>query len=158
MHTGRDVVLERRVRPLVRYSPAEPIQHAVGVRTPCDRHGCRTDCIFEDQVPSDDPSDKFTHRRVRIGVGATSDRNHGREFGIAESRECAAHTCNHKREHNRRPGAVRNRGRSSNKQAGANDCANAQHHQISRTEGALERVFADFLRFAHQAIKGLSRE
>ena len=94
-----DVVLKRRVRPLVRYAQTEPIEHAIGVRAPGDCHCRRADRVFKDQVPANDPRGEFAHRCVRICVGAACDRNHRGELGVAQSGKSAADSRDNEREY-----------------------------------------------------------
>ena len=64
-------------------------------------HGDRHvgDGVFEDQVPADDPGEDLAQGRVGVGVGAAGDRNHRRQFGVAQRREAAGDR--HQQEGNR---------------------------------------------------------
>src|SRR5204863_2217518 len=102
------VMLERRMRPLVWNAHPEPLEHAIRVLAPSDRNRRRRDRVLEDQIPTDDPRDKLTHRRVGIGIGAAGDGNHRGEFRVAETRKGAADAGDDERKHNRRTGAISN--------------------------------------------------
>ena len=69
--------------------PAEPVEKIDEVRGEADADRHVANGVFEDQVPADDPRDELAHGRVGVGVRAASDRNHGREFGVAERGEGA---------------------------------------------------------------------
>ena len=149
---------EGRMRPLVWYSEAEPLEHAIEVFAPSDRHRGRADRIFEDQIPADDPRDEFTHRRVGIGIGAAGYWNQGSEFRVTKPGKGAADAGDDEGEHDRRTRAIGDRGRGSHKKTGADDRANAERQEVHRPERTLQAVFAHFLRFSHQFIERLSCE
>ena len=65
----------------------EVIENVVEVGRETHRDAHVGDCVLENQVPSDDPSENFAQGRVRIGVSAAGDRDHGREFCVAQRRE-----------------------------------------------------------------------
>src|SRR5258708_38134762 len=68
---------------------AEPIEKINQVRGKADAYGHVADGIFEDEVPTDDPGDKFAHGGVGVGVGAAGDGDHGGEFGVTDGSEAA---------------------------------------------------------------------
>ena len=68
---------------------AEPIEKIDQVRGKTDANGHVADGIFEDEVPTDDPGDKFAHGGVGVGVGAAGDGDHGGELGVADRSEAA---------------------------------------------------------------------
>ena len=84
------IMFERRMRPLIRHSHIEPAENAVGVLAPCCGNRGRGDGVFENEIPANDPRDKFTHRCVGVSIGATCNRNHRCEFRITETGKCAA--------------------------------------------------------------------
>ena len=143
-HVGAGPVQDfnRRVRPLVGDTHAEPLEHAVEVFAPRDRDRRRAHRVLEDEVPPDNPRDELAHRRVGIGIGASGDRNHRCELGVAESGERASDACDDERERHRRARAIRDRRRGSNEQARADDGADAERDQRHRAERALERPLA----------------
>ena len=69
--------------------PAEPVEQINEMRGEADADRHVADGIFEDEVPADDPRDELAHGRVGVGVGAACDRDHRRQFGIAERGEGA---------------------------------------------------------------------
>ena len=110
------VMFERRMRPLVRNSQPEPIEHAIGVLAPGDGDRRRGDGVFENQIPADDPRDQFAHGRVRVGVGAAGHRDHRGELGVTETGKGAADAGDDEGEHNRWTRAIGNRRRGAHKQ------------------------------------------
>ena len=68
---------------------AEPIHEIDDVGGEADAHRHVADGVFQDQVPTDDPGDQFSHGGVGVGIGAAGDGNHGRQLGIAEPGEGA---------------------------------------------------------------------
>ncbi len=75
----------------------EPVHevHDMGGEADADRHVA--DGVFQDEVPTDDPGDQFTHGGVSVGVGAASDGDHRGQFGIAEAGEGADNGYQHDR-------------------------------------------------------------
>ena len=66
----------------------------------CDRHVAN--CVFKNEVPTDDPRDDFTERRVGIGVSRSRNRNHRGELGITKRSESARDPGYYERKHNSR--------------------------------------------------------
>jgi hypothetical protein len=79
----------RRARPGWEHDAVVPEERLRVSRPRCGNR-CRADAILENEVPSDDPCDRFAKRRVRVGIRAPRDRYHRREFRVAERDE---HTC-----------------------------------------------------------------
>ena len=84
---------------------AEPVQQVDQVLRKPDTYGHIADGVFQDQVPTDDPGDEFSHCGVGIGVRAARNRNHRGEFGVAHRRESTSNGDENKGEGNRRAGA-----------------------------------------------------
>ena len=78
-----------RTGPFVRQSDAKSgeLCFRVSAEAYCD--GDITDCVFQDQVPTDDPGEDFSQSRVGIRVGAAGDGNHRGQLGVAQSSEAA---------------------------------------------------------------------
>ena len=131
MNTAVDVMLERRMRPLVGNAQTEPIEHAIGIFAPGDRDRRRADRVFENQIPADDPCDQLAHRGVGISIGAARDRNHRRELGVTQTGKCAADSGDDEGEHDRWTRAIRNCGGRSHEQTRADNRADAEHDQDS---------------------------
>src|SRR5260370_5435518 len=70
-----------------------------------DANGHVAHGVFQDQVPTDDPSDEFSHRGVGISVRAPGDRNHGGKLGVAYRGESAGDSDQDKGESDRWAGA-----------------------------------------------------
>src|SRR5215471_15244873 len=72
--TGRNNLTD--VRTIIDWGPTDRrrkivMKHAkdaLKVRRPTVCDCCRTHCVFQNQVPSDDPGEQFTQRRIRIGI------------------------------------------------------------------------------------------
>ena len=63
---------------------------------PADRDRHIANCVFENEIPADNPRDDLTQRRIRIRVGRARDRNHRGEFGVTKRRESARDPGHHK--------------------------------------------------------------
>src|SRR5258708_14700704 len=140
------------------------------------------DSVFQNQIPADDPGDEFAHGRVGIGIGATCNRNHGSQFGVAESCE-RTHNC-HQDERKRQPrpgarppeggsvvyqiveqGSIQNGGgieflagdgsADYGKDSGANYCTNAESSKRDRPESPLE-LTVRLLAIRDQLVDGLT--
>src|SRR5215471_5925513 len=97
------------MRPLIWNCHVEPTKHAVGIFAPRIRHRRGGNGVFEDQIPSDYPSDELAHRRVRVGVGTACDGNHRGEFRVTKPGKGAADPSDNEREHDRWTRAISNR-------------------------------------------------
>ena len=158
VHAGAVTMLERRMRPLVGDTQAEPPEHAIDVLAPGDGDGGGADRVLEHQIPADDPGDELAHGGIGVGVGAAGDGNHRGEFGVAEAGESATDAGDDEGEHDRRTRAIGDGGRGADEQARADDPADTERDQVHRPERALQAVFADFLSFGHQLVERLCRE
>ena len=68
-----------------RHLDMKDIEQFDEVIRPSGRHGARTHGVLERQVPADDPREQFAQCRIGVCISASRQRNHGGEFGIAES-------------------------------------------------------------------------
>ncbi len=84
---------------------SEPIQQVDQMLREANADGHVADSVFQDQVPSDNPCDEFSHRRVSVGVRAAGNRNHGGKLGVAHRCESAGDGDQDEGEGNRRAGA-----------------------------------------------------
>ena len=98
----------------------------------------RPDCIFENQVPANNPRHQLAHRSVRVCIGTSGDRHHARELGIAERRKPAADGGDEKRDHER--GTCKLLGDKSRLhiEPGANRGPDAQPHERDGPEPPIE--------------------
>ena len=71
--------------PLDRQVEAEPVEQIDDVGGEADADAHVGEGVLEDQVPADDPGDEFAEGGVGVGVGRAGNRNHRREFGVAEA-------------------------------------------------------------------------
>ena len=78
--------------------PSEPVEHADQMRGKTHAYGHVADSVFKNQIPADDPGDQLSHCRVRVGVRASSNRNHRGEFCVAQCCEAANDCHQHQRQ------------------------------------------------------------
>ena len=143
---------------------AEPIEQVHHVRRKADAHRHVGDGVFQNQIPADDPGDEFAHGGVGVGVRAAGDRNHRRQFRVAD--RCEAAYDGHQNEGNRDGGAgagaakgsgmsdqilkqrgvqdrrdlqflAGDRGADNGENSGANDGADSQRRQAQPSQGFL---------------------
>src|ERR1051326_3082424 len=91
--------LKWRMRPLVRDPEVKPFQDPVEILTPGNGHGGRSHRVFQNKVPTYNPGDQLTHRRIGVSVSTARYRYHGGELGIAKASKSAADTSNYKSQH-----------------------------------------------------------
>ena len=115
-------------------------QKRTEVARPADGHRGRGEQVFENQVPADEPGHALAHRRVAVRVRGAGDRDHAREFRVAEAGEQAAKTSQHERDRDGGTRIVRGGVSGQHENAGPDDRADAEQREIHRTERALEAV------------------
>jgi len=71
---------------------AEVVEKFDGIARPANGDGGRGEEVFEDEIPANDPGQKFAQGRISVGVGTTSCGDHGGIFGITESGKETADT------------------------------------------------------------------
>ncbi len=119
-------------------SSAYVVQQAHRIARPSDRDHRRGECIFEQQQRAHDPGAEFADGGVRIGVRRTGDREHRGELRVTQARERADHTGDDERQDHGGSG-VQRRGRAgAYEDAGADDAADAEQHQVNRSERAFQ--------------------
>ena len=123
---------------------AEALEQALHVARPADRHRHRSDRVFEDEVPADHPRHNLTQRGVGIGVRTAGDRDHRRELGVAERRECARQPGGEIRHHDGRPGLVGSGSAREHEDARPDDGPDPEQGQIPRRQAAPEGLAAMF--------------
>jgi len=64
---------------------AKVVEEFDGVAGPSDGDGGRGKQVFQNQVPTDNPSEEFAEAGVSVGVGAAGGGNHGGVFGVTEA-------------------------------------------------------------------------
>ena len=79
------VIGERRACKLVGDRDAKVVEEADNIARPADGDRGGAKCIFEDQVPADDPGDELAHGRIGIGVGTAGDRDGRGHLRVAET-------------------------------------------------------------------------
>ena len=65
------------------------VEQVIEIRAEADGYGHVAYCVFEDQIPADDPREDFAERGVGVRVGAAGHGNHRREFCVTQRREAA---------------------------------------------------------------------
>ena len=133
------IVGKRRSGKSRRDDDANIFEEAHHIARPPDGDGGGAERIFENQVPADDPGDEFAHRRVGIGVGAARDRHRRGHFRIAQTGKGAGERAEHKRQGDCRSGIGGGGVSGQDKNAGADDGADAERHKVDRRQRALER-------------------
>src|SRR5882762_3166679 len=68
---------------------AEPIQQINNVRGKPDADCHIAYCVFQDEVPANNPGNELAHGSVSVRVGAAGDRNHGRQLSVADGSKTA---------------------------------------------------------------------
>src|ERR1700679_2298841 len=77
-----DELFARGQREPRRYSNPEVFQEAEQVTAPTGGDGRRTEGIFQDQVPADDPGEDLAQSRISVGVSRTGNRNQRRKLRV----------------------------------------------------------------------------
>ena len=119
---------------------AEVLEERDHVSRPAHRDGGGGEEVLQNQVPADDPGEELAQRRVAVGVGGAGDRDHGGEFGVAQSGEGAGGTGEDEGDHDPRAGVVGGGLPRQHEDARADDRADAEQDQVDRPEHALEAV------------------
>jgi len=94
-------------------------------------------------------------RGVGVGVGRSGDRDHRGELGVAQAGESTGRRGQQEGQHDARPRVLRRRQARQHEDAGADDVADAEHHQPRRPQHPLQRVLAAGTRLGPQAFDGL---
>ena len=121
---------------------AEAFKEALEVAGPADRDGHGADAVLEDEIPADDPGHQFAERGVGVGVGAAGDGHRGGHLGVAEAGEGAGDRADDEGKDDRRAGVRGGGVAGEDEDAGSDDAADADHHEVRGGEGALQRPFA----------------
>src|SRR5271157_5906731 len=146
----------RRRRKLRRDVDAKVLQEADEVTAPTGGNGGRTESVFQDEVPADDPGEEFAQGRVAVGVSRPRDGNQRGKFGIAQSGEDTTQTGQHEGEYDRRTGVLRSRRSGEDENSRADDSPDTESDEIDGTQGPLETMFPGLRRLAHQHVEGLA--
>ncbi|MNS96185.1 hypothetical protein D3C72_1304720 [compost metagenome] len=117
---------------------AQPRQEGNGVARPAHGHRRNDQRIFQDQAPPYDPSEDLAQRGIGIGIGAARGGHDGRQLGIGQGRAGAYQTRQTKADQHRRTGQT-GADPDQGQDAGADDRADAQGHQMRPTQGLLQR-------------------
>ena len=130
--------LPRPMPPFVGNAHPDEFENAVEILAPGDGDRRGPDCVFEHQVPADDPGDEFTHRGVPVRVRAACDRDHRRELCVAEAGKQTA-DCRHQEcQCHGRPRSLCDGGRRPHEETGADDRADPERHELPSPERALQ--------------------
>ena len=77
-------------------------EQTINVGGEADGDGHVGDGVFKNQVPTDNPGDQFAERRIRVGIGAAGNGNHGGQFCVTQACKSADNRDKKKRKSNRR--------------------------------------------------------
>src|SRR6267154_3193718 len=113
--------------------------------------------IFERKVPADDPGKNFAEGRIRVGISTARERNHSREFRVAECGKSATQAGENKGKHQARPGIVSAQP-GEDEDSGSYHCANAEGGQLENAKRTLQAVRAGIARFLQQLVQRLFRK
>ena len=129
---------KRRLRPAGGDGDAGSLQEVDEVPRPTDgdRRGAKH--VLEDEVPTDEPGNELAERRIRIGVCAPRDRDHGRELRVAESCEQTAKPGEHERQGHGRAGVRRCHRAGQDENTRPDDRADSERGEICRRQYAAE--------------------
>ena len=97
-----------------------------------------TERELEDQVPADDPGDDLADGGVGVGVGAAGRRHAGGHLGVAEGGQQGDHAGDGEGDDDAGAGAVLGLDAGEREDAGADDDADAEAHEVERAEPPLE--------------------
>ncbi|MNR03525.1 hypothetical protein D3C85_1194220 [compost metagenome] len=124
---------------------AEVAEDRHDIAGPADRHGRGGDAVFKHQQPAHDPGEDLAEGAVGIGIGRAGHR-HGRgQFRVAETGETAGDARDHEGQHDGRTGVGRGHLTRQHEDAGADDGADAQAHQIDWTQRPFQLALGGFL-------------
>ena len=101
-----------------------------------DRGGAK--CIFEDQVPADDPGDELAHGRIGIGVGTAGNRDGRGHLRVAKTGKGAGYAAKHEGKCDCRTGIGGCSMAGEHEDARADDAADTERDQAPRRKRALQ--------------------
>ena len=127
------------------------------VAAPSRCHSRCSECVFDDQVPANDPSENFAEGCVGIRVRRPGNRNQRRKLRVTKACKHAADTREDERQNNCGPCEVCRHRSSQNEYACADDRADSKCHQIDGSENASQAAFAFFACLAHQCFEWFRR-
>ena len=114
------------------------LHQADEIARPADRDRGRRQAVLEQQQQPHDPGGPLAHGGVGVGIGRAGHRQGRGEFGVAEGDERAEHAGDHEGDHDRRAGELRRRPAGEHEDAGADDAADAQEHEVQGAERTLQ--------------------
>src|SRR5262249_2461063 len=109
---------------------------------PAVGHGGGSNGVLEYQVPSDDPRKQFTERCIGIRIRRARHRHHRSKFRVPKRSKDAGQARQDKREHQGRPRPVMSGNTGKNKNAGADNRANAKRSELYWSKDATEPILA----------------
>src|SRR5579859_498917 len=127
----------KRGRRIKRKLHTKETQKTADVAAPADGDSCRSESVFKDECPTDDPSHNLAHGRIAVGICAAGNRNHRSKLRVTQAREDTAYAGDYEGKHNGRPGELRRGDTCQRENARANNRANAEGDQVYRPERAL---------------------
>ena len=115
-------------------------QQASQVRAPTDRDCRRTDGIFQNQSPADEPRDDFTERAVRVRIARARHRQGRCQFRIRECDERAGDPRQNKGKHDARTGIVRRDHTRQHEDARADNDTQTEQGDVDRVQTFFQRT------------------
>ena len=134
--------LTARAGELRRNPDAKILQEAEHIATPAGSNRRGTEGVLQDQIPSDNPGEDLSQGGVSVGIRGAANRNQGGELCIAESREGAPGTGQHEGKHDCGSGILSGGGARQHEDAGSDNGADSQRHQVHRPEHSSQAGFA----------------
>ena len=117
-----------------RHGDAEIAQQARQVAREADGERRRRERVLEHQDPAEAPGEHFAERGVAVAVGRTGYGHRGGELRVAERRERAGRARDHEGDHDGGTREVRGGSARQHVDAGAQDAADAEQHEVHRAE------------------------
>ena len=125
---------------------AAQFENVVKVSGPADSDCHAGDAIFQNQVPAGQPCQKFSQGRIRIGIGASGDRNHRGKLRITEGSKGAGDSRENEGQHDSRPrswpvGIPDDSGADQHEDAGADNRSDAKPGQVPGCQSPFQAMF-----------------
>ena len=117
---------------------AEVAEQADHIARPADRDDRSGKPIFENQQRAHDPGGELADGGIAVGVGGSRNRQGRGQLGVAQAGEGADDAGDGVGDQHGRAGVERRGVAGADEDAGADDAADAEEHQVPRPERALE--------------------
>jgi hypothetical protein len=94
--------------------------------------------VLQEQQQAHHPGHHLAHRGVAVGIGRSRHRQGRRQLGVTQGHEGAEQAGDDEGDHDRRPGELGGGAAGQDEDAGADDAADAQQHQVQRAQRAFQ--------------------